>query len=547
MVGPLGVSDARRSDRLAAAPASHPDRFCGRQEAGINQHLTREPLSVKPLSIAILAMGGQGGGVLTDWIVALAERQAWVAQSTSVPGVAQRTGATIYYVEMLQARDGIPPILSLMPTPGDVDIVIAAEMMEAGRSILRGLVTPDKTVLIASTHRSFAVSEKEVPGDGIGNPETVGEAADFAAKRTIAFDMETLATQSGSVISSALFGALAAADVLPFDRGAFEATIRSGGRGAETSLKAFSAAYDRVRQKPRDDVVKSPRKRFEPLPENTGHASLDQLVNRIRLEFPLPTRDFLFAGVKRLVEFQDAAYAAEYLDRLNVVVAADCENGGAARDFAFTTRAAKYVAVALAYDDVIRVADLKVRGSRFTRVREEVGAKADQIVYTTEYMHPRMEEVCGTLPKRLGQWIEDRPKLFARLDRFVNKGRRVRTGTVLWFIGLYVVSALRSKRRRTLRHHREIQHIEAWLATATGLLPSNYDLAVEALECRRLVKGYSDTHARGLSKFDKVMAAVPLLATRQDGAAWLRRLRQAALMDEKGIALDGALKTIATF
>jgi indolepyruvate ferredoxin oxidoreductase, beta subunit len=150
------------------------------------------------------------------------------------------------------------------------------------------------------------------------------------------------------------------------------------------------------------------------------------------------------------------------------------------------------------------------------------------------------------LPKRLGQWIEDRPKLLARLDRVVNRGRRVRTGTVLWFIGLYVVSALRAKRRGTLRHHREMQHIEAWLATATSLVPSNYDLAVEALECRRLVKGYSDTHARGLSKFDRVMAAAPLLVTRQDGAAWLRRLRQAALLDENGVALDGALKTVAT-
>jgi len=124
--------------------------------------------TTKPLSIAILAMGGQGGGVLTDWIVALAEEQGFAAQSTSVPGVAQRTGATIYYVEMLPPRDGVAPILSLMPTPGDVDLVIAAEMMEAGRSILRGLVTPDKTVMIASTHRSFAVSEKEAPGDGTG-------------------------------------------------------------------------------------------------------------------------------------------------------------------------------------------------------------------------------------------------------------------------------------------------------------------------------------------------------------------------------------------
>ena len=133
-------------------------------------------------------------------------------------------------------------------------------------------------------------------------------------------------------------------------------------------------------------------------------------------------------------------------------------------------QAAKYVAVAMAYDDVIRVADLKVRASRFERVRKEVGAKDDQIVYMTEYMHPRMEEVCGTLPKGLGLWIENRPKLFARLDRIVNKGRRVQTGTLFWFLGLYVVSALRRTRRGTLRHMREMEHREAWLAAATDLL-----------------------------------------------------------------------------
>ncbi len=518
------------------------------EEATINQHVTiaTRPSTVKPLSIAILAMGGQGGGVLADWIVGLAESQGWVAQSTSVPGVAQRTGATIYYVEMLQAREGVPPILSLMPTPGDVDIVIAAELMEAGRSMLRGLVTPDKTVLIASTHRSFAVGEKEIPGDGIGNPVVVVDAADFAAKKTVAFDMEALAIRNGSVISSALFGALAAAKILPFTKDAFEATIRAGGKGAEASLKAFDAAYDRVLQSPRDTVSATPHKRFDALPESAGHQLLDQLVNRIRAGFPPAAHGFLFAGVKRLVDFQDPAYAGEYLDRLAGLCALDRRNGGEERGFAFTTRAAKYTAVAMAYDDVIRVADIKARGSRFDRVRAEVGAQDNQIVYTTEYMHPRMEEVCGTLPKKLGQWIEDRPKLFASLDRLVNKGRRVRSGTIAWFVGLYLVSALRAGRRGTLRHHRETLHREAWLAIATGLLASNYDLAVEVLDCRRLVKGYSDTHARGVSKFDKVMSAVPLLAVRTDGAAWLKRLRQAALLDEGGVALDGALKTVAT-
>ena len=138
-----------------------------------------------------------------------------MAQTTSVPGVAQRTGATIYYIEMLPAKDGHEPIFSLMPTPGDVDVVMAAELMEAGRSVLRGLVTPDKTLLIASTHRSFAVAEKEKPGDGIGNAEVVVDATDFAAKRTIAFDMETMAVRNGSVISASMFGALAGSGALP--------------------------------------------------------------------------------------------------------------------------------------------------------------------------------------------------------------------------------------------------------------------------------------------------------------------------------------------
>lgn len=500
----------------------------------------------KPLTVAILAMGGQGGGVLADWIVALAESQDWMAQSTSVPGVAQRTGATIYYLEMLPAQDGMQPIFSLMPTPGDVDVVVAAELMEAGRSVLRGLVTPDRTTLIASTHRSFAVGEKEKPGNGIGDPTVVVSATDFAAKRTIAFDMDTLATKNGSVISSSLFGALAAAGVLPFPKEAFEATIRGGGKGVEASLRAFNAAYDRTRQKPRDEVSATPSKRLEALPEATGNTELDQLVRRIREGFPDSTWPMLYAGVKRLTDFQDPAYAGEYLDRVERLYVLDRDHGGAAREFGFTNSASKYVAVAMAYDDVIRVADLKVRASRFERVRKEIGAKEGQIVYTTEYMHPRMEEVCGTLPRALGLWIEKRPALFARLDRMINKGRRVKTGTLFWFTGLYMVSALRKARRGTLRHMHEMEHLEAWLETACSILPRNYELAVEVLNNRRLVKGYSDTHSRGLSKFDRAMSALSMLQDREDGASWMRRLRQAALLDEKGVALDGALKTIAT-
>ncbi|MBN9063624.1 MAG: indolepyruvate oxidoreductase subunit B [Rhizobiales bacterium 65-9] len=498
----------------------------------------------RPLSIAVLAMGGQGGGVLTDWIVAAAEHAGWVAQSTSVPGVAQRTGATIYYVEMLPPRDGRHPVLSLMPTPGDVDVVAAAEFMEAGRAMLRGLVTPDRTTLIASTHRSLAVSEKEKPGDGVAPSEPVFEASDFAARRAIQFDMQKLAEDNGSVISAVMFGALAGAGVLPFARETFEAAIRAGGKGVEPSLRAFAAGFDRASRRAEPAPAAAAEPSQPPVPTSVGAPPLDRLLARIHGEFPEIVRPMLFAGVKRLVDYQDVAYAGEYLDRMRAMLALDQRCGGEASSYALTNAAAKYLAVAMAYDDVIRVADLKTRASRFARVDKEIGRRPDQLVYLTEFMHPRMEEVVGAMPAGLGLWLERQPRLFRLLDRLVNRGRRVKTAHIGWFVSLNLVAALRPVRRRLLRHMREWEHIEAWLALATRVAGQDYPLAVEVLACRRLVKGYSDTHARGQSKFDRVVSAAPGLIGKPDSAGWLRRLRAAALADEEGDALAGALKTL---
>jgi indolepyruvate ferredoxin oxidoreductase beta subunit len=370
------------------------------------------------------------------------------------------------------------------------------------------------------------------------------EAAGVAAKRIIALDMETVAAANNSVISACMFGALAASRTLPFESDSFEAIIKAGGRGIEPSLKAFRAARDRAAQPPAatSQAVARPGKRFAPLPVSTGRADLDALLARIRA-YPAELHDMLFAGVRRVTDFQDPVYAHEYLDRIAGIYAVDGVHGGAAKAWKLTAAAAKYVAVAMAYDDVIRVAELKTRPQRFERVRRDNGVGKDQIVYTTEYMHPRLQETAGTLPAPVGRFLEAHPAWFGWLFR---RGRRVRSGTIGWFMVLYALSALKPVRRTTLRHQREMAHLDRWLALAATQAKVNYDLAVEIIAARRLIKGYSDTHARGESKFDRVIGAVPLLSGRSDGADWLRRLRDAALMDETGIALEGALKTIAT-
>jgi indolepyruvate ferredoxin oxidoreductase beta subunit len=254
----------------------------------------------------------------------------------------------------------------------------------------------------------------------------------------------------------------------------------------------------------------------------------------------------IFAGLRKVVDYQDVAYGHHYLDVLKDLLARERRHGGEARGFALTETAAKYLANAFCYDDLMRVADLKTRPSRFERIVRESGGAGDAILDVTEFMHPRMEEVAGAMPRKLGRFIEARPKLFAALDRIVNRGWRVRSGTIPWFLALYLLAGAKRFRPGSLRHARELEHIEGWLGCACEVLPKDYDLAVEVLRCRRLVKGYSDTHARGLSKFDRVLAAVPMLVGKPGGAAWLRRLVEAALADEMGSMLEGALQTAAS-
>jgi indolepyruvate ferredoxin oxidoreductase beta subunit len=154
-------------------------------------------MSPRPICIAIHALGGQGGGVLVDWIVSMAEAEGWLAQSTSVAGVAQRTGATIYYIELVAPanlrQDGWAPVLAQMPVPGEVDILVAAELMEAGRAVNNGFVTRDRTVVIASSHRAYSVLEKSVPGNGIADAQGVIDQVTAEARQIICEDFQSLA------------------------------------------------------------------------------------------------------------------------------------------------------------------------------------------------------------------------------------------------------------------------------------------------------------------------------------------------------------------
>ena len=196
-----------------------------------------------PLRILICALGGEGGGVLVNWIVAAARAAGYGVQATSVPGVAQRTGSTSYYVEI--AEGGAAPVFSLVPMPGRVDVVLASELVEAARVMEGGFVSPGLTTLIASTSRVYSTAEKIAMGDGRFDEEAIRTAAGTLAKSVHLLDLQALATQHGTFVSATLFGALAGSGALPWPVEISRGVLGTGS-SAEASLGGMEAAMAAV-------------------------------------------------------------------------------------------------------------------------------------------------------------------------------------------------------------------------------------------------------------------------------------------------------------
>jgi indolepyruvate ferredoxin oxidoreductase beta subunit len=496
-------------------------------------------MAERPITLTIAALGGQGGGVLADWLVEIAEADGYIVQSTSVPGVAQRTGATIYYMEFFARaaaeRAGREPVMALMPVPGDVDCVLASELAEAGRAIQRGLVTPDRTTLISSTHRAYAIGEKSAMGQGAVDTEQLAELVRSHAKRLVLFDMEETAERNRSVISSVLLGALCGSGVLPFRKQTFEEEIRKSGIAVKANLAAFEDACQRAQRGDSGFTGKAQPKLSQSVPERARTPALQPLLDRVR-QLPVAVQPVALEGVRRTIDYQDPAYAALFLDRVERIGALEARPKAVAGTYALLEATALSLALWMTFEDTIRVADLKTRASRFVRVREEIRADPGQLFGITEFMKPRVEEIAGTLPAELGRWLLDSPRLCGWLSRWTG-GKQIRTSTVGGFLMLHALGGCKRWRRSTLRFKEENTRIEEWLGRIEQLAVDHYSLAVQLARAQNLLKGYGETHERGWRNFLLLVGQLDFLASRSDGAALMSRLQDAALADEEGQAL----------
>ena len=555
-------------------PASTPEPLEGLAAGGSQAPSRPQPCPSgggRPITVLVCALGGEGGGVLAEWLVEVALHSGHSAQSTSIPGVAQRTGATTYYIEVFPAPDrdlnGRKPVFSLYPVPGALDLLVSSELLETVRQIGNGMAHAARTQVISSTSRMLTTAEKMGQGDGrMATPDLL-QVLRTHSRESQVFDMAALAQRNGTVISAVLMGAIAASGALPFAREAYEHVIRHAGLGVAASLRGFAQAYEQVRGA-RDaqtavQAALAPARAAQASPPTQPHApSLaashalpterppTPLPAALLQEFPASTHEMIALGHARVTEYQDAAYARLYTERLRQVLAAEqAGDPTASLGHATTRETARWLALWMAFDDIVRVADLKCRASRMARVRSEVKADDSELVHLYDHFKPGVPEFAALLPQRwadaLTRWdrrrsLAGKPPLALPL--------KIGTHTVLGFAALRLLAACKGLRRRGSRFSAEQKTIERWLVAVEQGAREHPPLGLALAECGRLIKGYGTTNERGkenllhvLDHLARPASPVGPSDSPAQRAAAVRAALQAALADEGGKALDKAL------
>ena len=337
--------------------------------------------------------------------------------------------------------------------------MIATELAEGARALGNGFITPNRTTLISSTHRVYLTLEKMAMGDGRLDDKKLYAALKRSAKKSVMFDAAEVAAQHDTIINAVLLGALAGTGTLPFEPDAYTASIKAEGKSIEPNLAGFRAGLEnsQTRSKGSEQSI---------INSETDAKVAPNLETRVNQNFPAETRDIIIHGVNRLTDYQNTAYAERYLDRLTSFAELDndlCREVG------------RHLAVRMSFEDIIRVAQAKVRENRFNRIRRELNAKETEPYHITDFFKPGIREFCDLLPPVLAKTVLSWTERYGYLDTFY-WGMQVRTTSILGFLKIWFLSKLRWWRPRSYRWSEEQKQIDDWLALVQNTAKNKREL-----------------------------------------------------------------------
>ncbi|MDW8029229.1 MAG: indolepyruvate oxidoreductase subunit beta family protein [Armatimonadota bacterium] len=481
-----------------------------------------------PITVLVAAVGGQGGQLFSQWLFDAAREAGFCPTGVGLPGLSQREGATVYYLEFF-AEPEATFLFSPFPEKGRVQILVGLELLELLRAVRDGYLAEDG-IIIGSTHRVLTTDEKLPISGKFVTAEQVLPILQKQAKECIAFDAVQAAALAGlseRAANAILFGALASSGVLPFPIEAFRKAIEHYGVAVSFNLRAFEFGLRYRDWLPQlrnfDDFA---TQEWESLPEPRLPAQLLRKLEALSADDELTS--ILHQAAKWLCHYQDARYFGRYLECVEMVYERD-EGRGTGDELLVTKEVARILAMRMAYEDAIRVAQLKTQRQRFERIRKEHQIGKETVYKVVDFFSPDWDELTGLLP--FGRTMDTQkvtwdkgqgsqetkkdelPKLPSQSEEFKRAAlqMKIETSSLMGYLLLNVLQLLKPLRPYSHRFKKEWAAINEWLEAVKRAIDKDYDLAFLVARSGELVRGYGRTRRKTLALWRTFMAFLKAL------------------------------------
>ncbi len=485
--------------------------------------------------------------MLTQWVVDAARLSGFPVQATSIPGVAQRTGATTYYIEiypdLVKDLGHQEIVFGLNPLPGQLDLLISSELLEAARQVSNGMSSSEKTMVISSTGRVLTTAEKMHLGDGRVDSKQLISLIEQFSHSNYFVDMVSMTHQASTVISSVMLGCMASSGLLPMGIEAYKKVIGESTQAQKASLKGFNLGLQSIENQKQQlaylDSVLNPTDSY--LNKNQISSSgTSTLPNERKERYPKAVHDFLDLAFQRVKSYQNQAYAELFLSRLDRIC--DAEQKHQSGSHVVTLESLKRLAVLMCFDDLVHVARLKMSDSRFERVSKEARVGENDLLKIYDHFKPGVEELAAMLPvdiaKSLLSWSARRQsKGLSALSLPLKLGSH----TIHGLLTLKLLAACKFLRPMSSRYQDEQVLIDKWVNQVEEGAKRSVNLGLEIAKCASLIKGYGSTHARSRENFSHILDHMVNSLQFEDAQACANAIslaRNAAMKDEGGKGFD---------
>lgn len=443
------------------------------------------------MKILIPSVGGLGVGVFVEWLSAAAIFQGLQPNVLNLPGVSQRAGRTLSYLEI---GNGTMPF-SPFPERGRIDLIISQEFLELIRILKEGYGGKNCRVL-GTTYRYYTTYEKLSLKRDVYTYDNLRNVIEDNSEDHIVVDIYKMGIPDFT--NAHLLGLLCASGYLPvIRRESYEKAIGTVGIDPERNLRDFASGYELLEKvKERSGSINQTTTRVNRfLPDGYIRESIEKLGSI----YGKDVRDVLAEAVRQIIGYQDIGYAELFVCRVDELHAYILKsNVGTKLTSEVIKEFAKTLAVRMMYEDVIRVAEKKVSKERFERIKRLYKIRDTDVFWIKDFFRPELDELYGILPYSLGK----------SLDRILSKHKiswktEISTNHISGFLLLKGMSKLRFLRRHSFRYKRENALIEKYIEHVKRCLTHGLESAYLAAKGGAIVRGYGDVRKETIRKWEE--------------------------------------------